>query len=67
MEDVIRNLLDFENLWTETDNVADLQLLARKNWETRAKRKWCFWNGNPGIILKENSLYINTTIGVAKL
>lgn len=36
MEDVIETLLGFE-IMDETDNVADLQLLARKNWETRAK------------------------------
>tara|TARA_R110002012_G_scaffold263456_2_gene446441 strand:- start:94055 stop:95170 length:1116 start_codon:yes stop_codon:yes gene_type:complete len=36
MEDVIETLLGLE-IMDETDNVADLQLLARKNWETRAK------------------------------
>lgn len=37
MEDVIETLLGME-IMDESDNVADLQLLARKNWEDRAKR-----------------------------
>jgi len=37
MEDVIETLLGFE-IMDESDNVADLQLFARKSWETRAKR-----------------------------
>ncbi|MGB5553292.1 MAG: hemolysin family protein [Flavobacteriaceae bacterium] len=37
MEDVIETLLGLE-IMDESDNVADLQELARKNWETRAKR-----------------------------
>lgn len=37
MEDVIETLLGLE-IMDESDNVADLQLMARKNWETRAKR-----------------------------
>ena len=37
MEDVIETLLGLE-IMDESDNVADLQLLARKNWEKRAKR-----------------------------
>ncbi|UJH68948.1 CNNM domain-containing protein [Allomuricauda sp. SCSIO 65647] len=37
MEDVIETLLGLE-IMDESDNVADLQLLARKNWEVRAKR-----------------------------
>lgn len=37
MEDVIETLLGLE-IMDESDNVADLQQLARKNWETRAKR-----------------------------
>ena len=37
MEDVIETLLGLE-IMDESDNVADLQLLARKNWETRAER-----------------------------
>lgn len=37
MEDVIETLLGLE-IMDESDNVADLQLLARKSWETRAKR-----------------------------
>lgn len=37
MEDVIETLLGIE-IMDESDNVADLQLLARRSWETRAKR-----------------------------
>ncbi|CAZ95906.1 CNNM domain-containing protein [Zobellia galactanivorans] len=37
MEDIIETLLGLE-IMDESDNVADLQELARKNWETRAKR-----------------------------
>ena len=37
MEDVIETLLGLE-IMDESDNVADLQLLARKRWEARAKR-----------------------------
>ena len=37
MEDVIETLLGLE-IMDESDNVADLQLLARKNWETRAQK-----------------------------
>jgi CBS domain containing-hemolysin-like protein len=37
MEDVIETLLGLE-IMDESDNVADLQLLARKSWETRAKK-----------------------------
>lgn len=37
MEDVIETLLGLE-IMDESDNVADLQQLARKNWEHRAKR-----------------------------
>lgn len=37
MEDVIETLLGLE-IMDESDNVADLQQLARKNWEERAKR-----------------------------
>lgn len=36
MEDVIETLLGLE-IMDESDNVADLQLLARKNWEIRAE------------------------------
>ncbi|MDG1659872.1 MAG: hemolysin family protein [Winogradskyella sp.] len=46
MEDVIETLLGLE-IMDESDNVSDLQLLARKSWETRAKRL--------GIINKENT------------
>ena len=37
MEDVIETLLGLE-IMDESDSVADLQQLARKTWETRAKR-----------------------------
>lgn len=37
MEDVIETLLGLE-IMDESDNVADLQLLARKNWEQRAQK-----------------------------
>jgi len=37
VEDVIETLLGLE-IMDESDNVADLQMLARKSWETRAKR-----------------------------
>jgi len=37
MEDVIETLLGLE-IMDESDNVADLQVLARKNWENRAKQ-----------------------------
>lgn len=37
MEDVIETLLGFE-IMDESDNIADLQSMARKSWETRAKR-----------------------------
>ncbi|NAS10868.1 CNNM domain-containing protein [Poritiphilus flavus] len=37
MEDVIETLLGLE-IMDESDNVADLQQLARKNWKDRAKR-----------------------------
>ena len=37
MEDVIETLLGFE-IMDESDNVADLQMFARKSWEARAKR-----------------------------
>ena len=36
-EDVIETLLGLE-IMDESDNVEDLQLLARKNWESRARR-----------------------------
>lgn len=36
-EDVIETLLGFE-IMDESDNVADLQTMARKSWEQRAKR-----------------------------
>ena len=37
MEDVIETLLGLE-IMDESDNVSDLQLLARKSWEERAKK-----------------------------
>ncbi|WP_179344697.1 CNNM domain-containing protein [Winogradskyella ursingii] len=37
MEDVIETLLGME-IMDESDNVSDLQLLARRSWELRAKR-----------------------------
>ena len=37
MEDVIETLLGLE-IMDESDNVSDLQRLARKSWETRAKK-----------------------------
>jgi CBS domain containing-hemolysin-like protein len=37
MEDVIETLLGLE-IMDESDNVADLQMLARQNWEIRAKK-----------------------------
>lgn len=37
MEDVIETLLGLE-IMDESDNVADLQMMARKSWEHRAKR-----------------------------
>jgi CBS domain containing-hemolysin-like protein len=37
MEDVIETLLGLE-IMDESDNVADLQKHARKNWEDRAKK-----------------------------
>ncbi|RNC88242.1 MAG: HlyC/CorC family transporter [Winogradskyella sp.] len=46
MEDVIETLLGLE-IMDESDNVSDLQMLARKSWETRAKRL--------GIIEEDNS------------
>lgn len=36
-EDVIETLLGLE-IMDESDNIADLQMLARKSWESRAKR-----------------------------
>jgi len=37
MEDIIETLLGLE-IMDESDNVEDMQVLARKNWERRAKR-----------------------------
>jgi CBS domain containing-hemolysin-like protein len=38
MEDLIETLLGIE-IMDETDNVADLQELARKKWQERAKKR----------------------------
>jgi len=46
MEDVIETLLGLE-IMDESDNVEDLQNLARKNWEVRAKKI--------GLLIDENS------------
>ena len=46
MEDVIETLLGLE-IMDESDNVSDLQLLARKSWETRAKRLGIIEAENP--------------------
>ena len=46
MEDVIETLLGLE-IMDESDNVSDLQMLARKSWETRAKRLGLIDNENP--------------------
>ena len=37
MEDIIETLLGLE-IMDESDNIEDMQILARKNWENRAKR-----------------------------
>ena len=46
MEDVIETLLGLE-IMDESDNVSDLQLLARKSWESRAKRLGIIDNDKP--------------------
>mgnify|MGYP001009082383 CR=1 FL=1 len=46
MEDVIETLLGLE-IMDESDNVSDLQLLARRSWESRAKRLGLIENDNP--------------------
>lgn len=46
MEDVIETLLGLE-IMDESDNVSDLQLLARKSWENRAKNLGIIDNKNP--------------------
>ena len=46
MEDVIETLLGLE-IMDESDNVSDLQMLARKSWETRAKRLGLFDEEKP--------------------
>ena len=37
MEDIIETLLGLE-IMDESDNIEDMQLMARRNWEKRAKR-----------------------------
>ncbi|MFV9549566.1 CNNM domain-containing protein [Algibacter sp. PT7-4] len=46
MEDVIETLLGLE-IMDESDNVSDLQQLARKSWETRAKKLGIFDENSP--------------------
>ena len=46
MEDVIETLLGLE-IMDESDHVSDLQRLARKSWETRAKKLGIFNPENP--------------------
>ncbi|MUU78997.1 CNNM domain-containing protein [Winogradskyella endarachnes] len=46
MEDVIETLLGLE-IMDESDNVSDLQQLARRSWETRAKRLGIIDNDKP--------------------
>lgn len=46
MEDVIETLLGLE-IMDESDNVADLQMMARKSWEYRAKRLGIIDEENP--------------------
>ncbi|GAA4940263.1 CNNM domain-containing protein [Algibacter agarivorans] len=46
MEDVIETLLGLE-IMDESDNVSDLQHLARKSWETRAKKLGIFEENKP--------------------
>jgi len=41
MEDIIETLLGLE-IMDESDNIEDMQLLARKNWEKRAKQMGLF-------------------------
>ena len=46
MEDVIETLLGLE-IMDESDDVSDLQLLARKSWEGRAKKLGIIEDNNP--------------------
>jgi len=55
MEDVIETLLGLE-IMDESDNVADLQELARKNWEKRAQRSGVLENNNGPIPLTPKGL-----------
>lgn len=45
MEDVIETLLGLE-IMDESDSVSDLQYLARKSWESRAKKLGIFEDEN---------------------
>jgi CBS domain containing-hemolysin-like protein len=53
MEDIIETLLGLE-IMDESDNVADLQELARKNWETRAKESGLMEQGDSAQLSKED-------------
>jgi len=56
MEDVIETLLGLE-IMDESDSVADLQELARKNWRTRAQRSGVLeYNSGPGPIAPTDGL-----------
>jgi len=46
VEDVIETLLGLE-IMDESDNVSDLQLMARKNWEARAKKLGILEDSSP--------------------
>ncbi|TNJ47236.1 HlyC/CorC family transporter [Tamlana fucoidanivorans] len=46
MEDVIETLLGLE-IMDESDNVSDLQVLARKSWESRARKLGIFEDNKP--------------------
>ena len=52
MEDIIETLLGLE-IMDESDNIEDMQLMARKNWERRAKRLGLFNENNQDA--KDNS------------
>lgn len=43
MEDIIETLLGLE-IMDESDNIEDMQVMARKNWEKRAKKMGLFQN-----------------------
>ena len=48
MEDIIETLLGLE-IVDESDNTEDMQALARKNWEKRAKRMGILTTGEDSI------------------